>query len=257
MNGAFYIGATGLRSQQSALDVIANNIANINTPAFKRSEVRFSELVTPLTDSARTDLAAPDLASLMAGVSMTSSPRVFEQGDLRQTDKPLDIAISGDGLIELMGPAGQTMLWRGGSLKVNADGYLAAENGMPLKAMIAVPQGTTALTIERDGTVRAQGDGESPTREIGQIDLVQPRDMDELSGLGGGLFKPDPNAELVALTPGEDGGGVLIQGSIEASNVDLAQEMVTLLLLQRAYAANAQVIQAGDQLMGIANGLKR
>jgi len=257
MNGAFYVGATGLRSQQSALDVIANNIANINTPAFKRSEVRFSELVSPAGDPTGLAGITQDAAALMAGVQARTSSKVFTQGELRQTGKPLDLAIDGEGFIELLGPAGQTMLWRGGALKVDADGYIAAENGMPLRAMISVPDGATALSIDRDGKVRALVDGEASPIEIGQLDVVLAKDVSALTILDEGLYQAETAADVLSATPGEDGAGVLVQGSVETSNVQLSDEMITLLLMQRAYAANAQVVQAGDQLMAIANGLKR
>src|SRR5689334_7887113 len=143
MNGAFYVGATGLSAQQRALDVVANNIANINTPGYKRSHARFSELVSPL---ARPDDPSPDLAPTapgMLGVSVEASARDFAQGPLQVTGRPLDLAINGAGFIELAGPGGQTLLWRGGALQVNPDGFLAAANGMPLKAMIAAPAGAS------------------------------------------------------------------------------------------------------------------
>lgn len=254
MNGAFYIGATGLDAQQRALDVIANNIANINTPTFKRSQVRFSELVSPA--SAGDDLQPVSIAGL-SGVSISGSPKVFAQGDLRETGNPLDIAISGDGLLELLGPGGKSLLWRGGAMKVSADGFLAAGNGLPLKAMISVPLGTTALSISRQGVVTALIDGVESPREIGKIDLVLVKDMAGLSPLGEGLYETADPSNLMTVAPGEDGGGAVVQGSLEMSNVQLSDEMVMLLLMQRAYAANAQVVQAGDQLMAIANGLKR
>jgi flagellar basal-body rod protein FlgG len=255
MNGAFYIGVTGLGSQQRALDVIANNIANMNTPSFKRSEVRFSELVRG--GGAGGAAAGGDASAPMSGVTADANGRVFAQGDLRQTGKPLDLAISGDGFIELLGPGGQTMLWRGGTLSVNPDGYLSTADGTPLKAMISVPQGMTQIAIGRDGKVLGIADGDAGPAEIGQIDLVMARDPAGLAALDGGMFQAANEADLMIVAPGEEGSGALVQGSIENSNVQMSDEMVTMLLMQRAYAANAQVVQAGDQLMAIANQLKR
>lgn len=253
MNGVFYIGATGLHAQQRALDVVANNIANINTPGFKRSEVRFSELVAPRAEDLQSGL---DASSSPLGAMVQGSPRIFTQGDLKPTGRPMDIAIRGEGFLELLGPGGQTLLWRGGALSVGADGLLGA-NGMPLKAMISPPADATSISIGQDGLVRATVDGEAQSRELGQIDVVRPRDMDGLSGLDGGLYEVADEGDLTAMVPGEDGAGVLVQGALEASNVQLSDEMVTLLLMQRSYAANAQIVQAGDQLMAIANSLKR
>ena len=257
MNGAFYISATGLQSQQRALDVIANNIANINTPAFKRSQVRFAEILMSASPTSELDLAQHAGLESLAGVAVSDALRGFAQGDLRETGDPMNIAISGEGFIELLGPDGQSMLWRGGALKVNDDGYLAASNGLALKALISAPVGATAIAIDRAGTVRAVVDGEPQPVELGHIDLVLVKDMAGLSALDGGLYQAADAGGLLTTAPGEDGAGVLIQGSVEGSNVELAEEMVTLLLMQRAFAANAQVLQAGDQLMAIANGLRR
>src|SRR5689334_9345726 len=202
MNGAFYIGATGLEAQQRALDVVANNIANINTPSYKRSEVRFSELLAPREAQASADGLTTDALPSLAGVAVADSQRVFAQGDLKQTGEPLDLAIQGQGFIELMGPGGQTMLWRGGSLKVNADGYLAANNGLALKAMISVPLDATAITIDPDGKVHAVAGGQ--TADIGQIGLVLPKDISTLAGVGDGLYQTADNADVMDALPGED-----------------------------------------------------
>ncbi|MEO8113196.1 MAG: flagellar hook-basal body protein [Phenylobacterium sp.] len=257
MNGAFYIGATGLSAQQRALDVVANNIANLNTPGYKRTQARFAELVAPQANPLDPSASVGQATSAMLGVSADMSPRDFTQGPLTLTGRPMDLAIDGTGFIELVGPAGQTLLWRGGSLQVNNDGYLAAANGMPLKAMISPPAGTTALTIGQDGKVQATVGGEADPRSVGQIDLVQVKDLMSLSALDGGLFQPANDRDVTDSVPGEEGAGVLRQGAMEASNVQLTDEMVSLLLMQRAYSANAQVVQAGDELMSIANSLRR
>lgn len=256
MNGAFYIGATGLQSQQRALDVVANNIANINTPGFKRSEVRFAELVSAPSNDDR-GLAPSDSMNGMGGVAAMTSPRVFAQGEIKQTGKPLDIAINGEGFIELSGTNGTNLLWRGGGLIVSPDGYLAAANGMALKSTISVPLEATSLTISREGLVSAVVAGESGIKELGQLDIVRSKDLAGMVGMGDGLYQAGDPADLVTSLPGEEGAGVFQQGALESSNVQLSDEMVTLLLMQRAYAANAQVLQAGDQLMSIANGLRR
>ena len=258
MNGAFYIGATGLDTQQRALDIIANNIANLNTPAFKRSHAQFSQLmgvdVAPVSGG---DGVPSRAGPQFLGARLDAAPTDFSQGTLKQTGAPLDVAINGEGFIELMGPGGQSMLWRGGSLIVNPDGYLAAANGMPLQAMISVPRDAASVTIGADGKVTAMVGGSAEPLSIGQIDLVQDVDPATLTAMSGGLYTPAAEADLVSTAPGGDGAGVLAPGFIEASNVDLTNEMVTLLLLQRSYSANAQVVQAGDQLMAIANDLKR
>ena len=253
MNGAFYIGATGLRAEQRALDITANNIANLNTLGFKRSQARFSELVTQTSEI---EARGADRLEL-SGVSAGAVSRVFGQGELKVTGKALDIAIDGEGFIELLGPSGQGVVWRGGSLEVGDDGFLAGPDGMPLKAMISVPMGAQSLNIGADGKVLAQLDGDTSLTEIGQIDLVLIKNPAALSPLSEGVYALNEAAAGQLTAPGEEGAGLLVQGSVELSNVQLTDEMVALLVTQRAYAANAQVIQAGDQLMAIANNLKR
>lgn len=257
MNGVFYIGASGLEAQQRALDVIGNNIANINTPGYKRSQARFAEMVGVSTG--RTDQTAGGLDAMgaLSGVMSDASPRVFDQGELKQTGQAMDLAINGQGFIELLGSNGQDVLWRGGGLKVNADGYLATQDGLPLKATVAVPASATHLRIDADGRVMAQLDGQSEASEIGRIDLAMVKDTSALSMLGAGLYQTTAPEDVTTVAAGDEGSGVLVQGSIETSNVNLSDEMVAMLLTQRAYGANAQVVQAGDQLMSIANNLKR
>jgi flagellar basal-body rod protein FlgG len=256
MNGAFYIGATGLDAQQRALDVIANNIANINTPAFHRSTVRFSELMAVPRDGSDLPLAAADGSEGMSGVALTGTSHIWTGGDLRQTGAEMDVAIDGAGFLELIGPAGQILLSRGGTLKVNDDGYLAAADGSALKAQISVPREASQLAIHTDGSVWAAATDGS-VQQIGQIELALPANPDALIDRGGGLYEISDDADIVAAKPGLDGAGTLAQGKIEQANVNLSDEMVTLMLVQRAYAANAQVVQAGDQIMSIVNGLRR
>ena len=258
MSGAFQIAAVGLGAQQRALDTIANNISNVNTPAFKRSGVQFSEVLASQPDPAnlRADLGQSLVTT--AGVRAGTQFLVNEQGRLEQTGQAMDLAIEGQGFIELMGPDGQALLWRGGALKVGEDGMLvAAGTGLALKAGLTVPQDATALQIGADGIVRAvTGEGSEPV-EIGQIHLVKIDSPEGLERLDGGLYRVADSSRLSEAQPGEDGVGRLVQGAVERSTVELTSEMVQLMLVQRAYAANAQVVQAADQLMGLANGLRR
>lgn len=257
MNGAFYIGATGLHAQEHALDVVANNISNINTTAFKRSAVRFSDLVMPLRDDVGQAQRRFDRTGELAGVSVGATPRVWTQGDLKQTGRSLDLAIDGAGLVEVLGPSGRTLLWRGGQLKVNGDGYLATADGLPLRAMISVPRDATDVTIDREGVVAITTDGGDGSERIGQLELVLARDENDLVGAANGYYEAADGADLVSVAAGDEGGGVFVQRALEGANVELSDEMVTLLLMQRSFSANAQVVQAGDQLMSIVNGLRR
>ena len=257
MSAAFQIGAIGLDAQQKALETIANNISNVNTTAFKRSEIRFSEVLASkqTDDVVRSDLGAGEITS--AGVRTDASYLLNEQGRIDATGSATDLAIKGAGLIELMGPGGQTLLWRGGTLKVGSEGQLMTASGLELKAAISVPVDAKSIEIASDGVVRATtGDSAEPV-ELGQIMLVKVDDPSMIERLDGGLYRVIDDSRLSEAKPGEDGAGVLVQGSVERSTVELNQEMVQMLMVQRAYAANAQVVQAADQFMALANGLRR
>ncbi|OLL30859.1 hypothetical protein BTH42_14885 [Burkholderia sp. SRS-W-2-2016] len=257
MNNVFYIGAMGLNAQQTAVDVTANNIANMNTPAFKRGTVAFSELLTsaaaPLNRA-----TANETVSTAAGVAADPSPHVFTAAELRPTGSALDLAIRGDGFIELASDSGQATLWRGGVLHVGNDGYLTAPNGQPLKSMISVPRDASGITISATGQVQAVLANQTDPVDLGEIELVMPTDVRALQATGDGVYRiQDDGIALTRLRPGEDNAGTLAQGFSEASNVSLSDELVSLMLYQRAYASNARLVQAGDELMAIANGLKR
>jgi flagellar basal-body rod protein FlgG len=256
MNGAFYIGATGLDAQQTAVDIVANNITNMNTNAYKRASVSFSEmLVAPGTATRRDDAGAG-----LAGVSVTTSLRDFTPAELHPTGNAMDLAIRGQGFIPLArsGDTGHTTLWRGGTLHVDPDGYLASPDGTPLEAMISVPRDATSLTIQPTGEVQAQVPGQTDPLSIGQIELVTVDDPAQLLAAGNGTYTVDEGSTTLASNkPGDDGSATLAQGYGEASNVQLSDELVNMMVYQRAYAANARLVQVGDELMSIANGLKR
>lgn len=255
MNGAFYIGAVGLDAQQQALNVVANNIANINTTAFKRQAVQFASLVTAAArNNSDPQFVAPTAG---AGVAVGATPQIWTQGTLTQTGQPFDLAIQGEGFLQVMGASGSDLLWRGGTLAVNSDGYLTTSDGNVLKAMISVPRGASNLTIAPGGAVTAQINGSSQVRQIGQLEVALATDPSSLVNTGNGYYAASDAANALTVRPGEEGGGTFVQGSLETSNVQLTDEMTNLLLVQRAYGANAQVVQAGDQLMSIVNGLRR
>lgn len=255
MSDAFYIGAVGLETQQRALDGIANNIANINTPAFKRTELRFADVVATRTDPDPADEAR--LPDTLAGVMLDPQFMLNESGEIERTGRPMDLAIEGNGFLELMGPGGQTLLWRGGALRVNDDGLLATAHGLALRAGITVPADSTAIEIGSDGIVRATVPDSADPVELGRITLVRVDDPGSVDRLDGGLYRVRDGAAVVETPPGEDGAGLLVQGGIERSNVALTDEMVRLMLVQRAYAASAQIVQAADQMLAVANGLRR
>jgi flagellar basal-body rod protein FlgG len=256
MNGAFYVAATGLRSQEQAIEVAANNITNWNTPGYKRVRAHFSDLVvTPATANMTQDAKASATASLGGGVRIDQIGRDMRTGELRETGNALDLAVDGKGFIEVLDASGEVFLWRGGQLKIDADGHLATHEGHVLKSILQIPDETSALSIDRTGVVSGLVGGKA--QQIGRIDLAVARDESSLEAIGGGLYRSTRPEELVNATPGEDGAGALAQGFEEGSNVQLAEEMIALMLTQRAFAANSQVVQAADQLMSISNNIRR
>lgn len=256
MNNVFYIGATGLNAQQTAVDTTANNIANMHTPAFKRSEVAFSELLTAAPLSLKRGYVG-DTTSAAAGVAANPTPHVFTPGELHPTGNALDLAIRGEGFIELASESGQTLLWRGGTLHAGSDGYLAGPNGQRLKAMISVPRDASSITIGNNGQVQAVVPSQTDAIDLGAIELLMPADTRTLESVGSGVYRVLDDEQVSRIRPGEDNAGLFAQGFSEGANVSLSDELVGLMLYQRAYAASARLVQVGDELMSIANGLKR
>jgi flagellar basal-body rod protein FlgG len=262
LNGIFHIGTTGLRAQQTAVDITSNNLANVNTSGFKKSAVSFADLVGNVGETNLGEVGsliqAERAASQLLGVAVGSNNRVLSQGEIKKTDNPLNLAIRGAGFFEVLGPGGKSYLWRGGSVRVNEEGYLSAANGMVLKPLISVPQGATNLTIKADGKVAVNLAGRPDQIDVGQIELSQPNDLRLITPAGDGLWALNEDArDVTRALPGEESLGTVEQGALETSNVSLTEELVNLLLFQRAFAANAKVIQAGDEIMSLVNNLKR
>lgn len=253
MNSVFEIAASGLSAQQRALDVTANNVTNINTTAFKRADVRYEDVAV----QAALARQGGGVAVAVGGVAVRAQDELDVQGEIEVSGRALDLALDGPGFVELMGPGGRTLLWRGGQLEVTRDGFLGAANGLPLMAMIAVPPDATDIDIARDGTVSARIVGTGDVVVLGTIEIAMPDAMASLERMGGGLYRMSETADVRRAGAGEDGAATLVQGALERSNVNLNAEMIQMLIIQRAYAANAQLVQAADQMMGIANNLRR
>ena len=262
MLDSLYIGATGMQAQQAHVDAIANNLANVNTPAFKKGRVTFAELVVagphlalpgtgteggPLVEGARG-----------AGVQLSAAARVFETGDMKKTDSPLDVAIVGDGFLEVTLADGSRAYTRGGTLKVNADGQLATQSGHALKPGITIPPKAESIVIHGSGRVEVRVSGQSSPVDAGQLELVRFANPQGLQALGSGTYRSaEASGEAIAGRAGEDGMGAVVQGMLEASNVKLVDEMVHLMVAQRAYEASVKVVQAADEMLGMINGLRR
>lgn len=265
MFDALSIGATGMQAQQLNVETIANNLANVNTVGFKKGRVGFADLMvrdglSPVAPSAE-ELRAGALAGstrLGAGVAVASLVKVFDVGELKQTDSPLDVAIRGDGFLEVTLPDGTSAFTRAGTLKVNKDGLLANAAGYPLKPAIQVPENAEAIVIGRDGRVQVRLPNQTNPVELGQLELVRFNGSGLLTALGENLYSASAaSGDPVAVRPGEDGAGTLAQGYLESSNVKMVDEMVNLMLAQRAYEASVKVVQAADEMLGLVNNLRK
>lgn len=266
MIDALYIGATGMQAQQLNVDTIANNMVNLNTSGFKRGRVGFSDMVVAGAQ-ARQEIGVVDQGAGIfaqgsdrrgAGVGVGSLSKLFDLGDIKKTDMPLDIAIQGDGFLAVSMPDGSRAYTRGGSLKVNAEGLLATQAGYPLSPGIAIPENVRSISITVDGKVMLSVAGQPLPVEAGSIDMARFSNAGGLVAQGDNFYlASQASGEAISARPGEDGLGLLQQGFLEGSNVKMVDEMVSLMVAQRAYEASVKVVQASDEMLGMINNLRR
>jgi flagellar basal-body rod protein FlgG len=257
MNDAFYVAATGMAAQQMQVDATSNNLTNVTTPGYKKSRVVFQDLVyRALTQASGTE--GNDPVAMGSGVMASAAGKDFTAGDLRKTDGTMDLAVRGNGFLEVVMPDGTSAYTRGGTLKVNKDGLLADNGGHAFKANITVPSDAKNLSIGADGRVTATvGSNKQPT-ELGRLELVDFSQSGGLSPVGDGLYaSSERSGDPIAVKSGSDGAGTLAQGYLENSNVSLIDEMMNLMLAQRSYSMSAKVVQACDEMAQLVNQLRR
>jgi len=259
---SLHTAATGMEAQQLNMDVIANNLANVNTTGFKGSRVDFQDL---LYQTIRTAGAAqaqgvqvPTGIQVGLGTRAASVQKLFSQGDFQQTGNDLDILIEGNGFFQVMLPSGSLGYTRDGSFKPDGQGRLVTSDGYPVQPEISIPTGTKEISIGEDGTVSATLGGQTAPQELGQIQIVNFTNPAGLESLGRNVFaQTEASGEPVPGTPGQDSLGTLAQGFVEMSNVKVVEEMVNMILAQRAYEVNSKSIQTADEMLNIANNLRR
>jgi flagellar basal-body rod protein FlgG len=259
MLDSLYIGATGLRAQQLNVDTISNNLANINTPGFKKSRLSFDDVVqrelmrgTGVQDQAR------NVMRMGSGVDVTGVKQVFSMGELKKTDDPFNVAIKGAGFMEVLMADGTPAYSRIGRLTVSEDGLLSTTDGHALSSAIRMPTDAKGLEIGKGGVVKATYGPNREPEEIGAIELVQFTNPEAMEALGQGLYRANDAAGMSTRShPGDEDAGELAQGYLESSNVALVDEMVNLMVAQRAYEVSAKVIQASDEMLAISNSLRR
>lgn len=260
MQRSLFTGATGMKGQQLSLDVLANNLANVNTTAFKRSRVDFQDLLyqtlrAPGAVSAQ-GFEIPSGIQLGNGVGVSSVTKIFQQGSFIATSNSLDIAVEGDGFFQITLPDGEIAYTRDGSFKMNRDGILVTSDGFPLEPEITIPDDAIAITIGSDGTVSATL-SDSTVDELGQIELARFINPAGLFSYGRNLYlESESSGDPILSVPGEEGAGTLRQGFLEGSNVSVVDEIVQLIVTQRAYEVNSSVIRTSDEMLQTANNLR-
>jgi len=257
---ALYSAAAGMEAQQSNLDVISNNLANVSTTGFKRSKTEFEDLLYQTTRAPGAEEGAgnqlPTGIQIGHGSRLVATSRVFTTGELSQTGEQLDVAINGDGFFEVQMPDGTTAYTRAGSLKTASDGHITTSDGLPvIGGFQPVPAGTTNITIAPSGDVTYTTPTGATTFTVQLTRFINP---DGLEALGRNLYKQTPASGSPEMgTPGANGFGQLSQGYLEMSNVSVVQEMVNLIMAQRAYEVNSKAVQAADEMLQQGNNLKR
>jgi flagellar basal-body rod protein FlgG len=252
---SLWIARTGLDAQQTQLDVISNNLANVSTNGYKRSRAVFEDLLyqtlrQPGAQSSQ-QTQIPAGLQLGTGVRPVSTAHVFTQGNLQKTDNSLDIAVQGDGFFQILLPDGTTGYTRDGSFQKDNQGQIVTSNGYPLQPNITIPANALSLSIGTDGTVTVTQPGSAAATQIGSIQLATFINPAGLQSIGQNMFletaasgTPTPN------TPGTNGAGLVNQGYVETSNVNVAEELVTMIQTQRAYELNSKVVSTSDAMLG-------
>jgi flagellar basal-body rod protein FlgG len=258
MNGALWTAKTGLDAQQTRMQVISNNLANTNTTGFKRDRAVFQDLLyqtmrQPGAQSSQ-NTQLPSGLSVGTGVRVVSTEKLFIQGNLTRTDDALDLAIQGRGFFEVLKPDGGLAYTRDGSFQLDSQGQFVNASGYVLQPNITVPANTESITIGEDGTVTAQLPGSSAVTQVGAVTLTDFMNPAGLQAIGGNLFNETAaSGAPIQGTPGIGGLGTLTQGSVETSNVNIVEELVSMIETQRAYEISSKAISTTDGMLQYIN----
>ncbi|MBA34870.1 MAG: flagellar basal-body rod protein FlgG [Oleispira sp.] len=254
MHSALWVSKSGLEAQDLALTVVSNNLANVSTTGFKKDRPVFEDLLYQIQRqpgaNSSADTRLPSGLQVGTGVRTAGTQKVFTTGSLQLTDQPLDMAVNGRGFFQIQMPDGTTSYTRDGTFHINAEGTVVNVNGYVLQPQIDIPELTNQLTISKDGIVQATLFGDPTPQELGQLDLVDFINPAGLESTGGNLYKETaasgaPNVGIAA----NDGFGTIEQGALENSNVEVVEELVKMITVQRAYEMNSKVVSAADQML--------
>jgi len=262
MQRSLFIAATGMEAQRLSIDVISNNLANVNTTGFKKSRADFQELIyqgiREAGASSAEGVELPTGIQVGLGVQPAAVQKMFQQGDFVSTGNNLDLVIEGQGFFQIAKPDGEIAYTRSGALKLNSEGNIVNSDGYALEPAITIPPNALQITITPDGTVSVMEAGSPAPTQVGQIELAQFINPGGLNALGKNLFSPTASSgEATTGNPGADGLGNINQGFLELSNVNVVEEMVNMIVSQRAYELNSKVVQTSDEMLATANNLRR
>jgi flagellar basal-body rod protein FlgG len=259
---AMRTAAAGMTAQQMNIDVIANNLANVNTTGFKRSKIEFQDVLYQKIRSAGTESAAGSTVPIDLEVGYGTRPvatqRYFSMGQLQITGNPLDVAIEGNGFFQVQLPDGTTAYTRDGSFKLSADGQVVTSDGFFLQPNITIPADATDISVSADGIISVTVPGSAQPQELGQLEMAKFINPEGLGAIGHNLFLASvASGQPVLGNPSVEGFGRINQGALELSNVEIVDEMVNMIVAQRAYEINSKAIQTSEEMTQIANNLKR
>jgi len=261
---ALYTSATGMKAQEMTIDNTANNLANVNTNGFKRSQIDFADLLYfTLKDpgsSTTESQTSPVGLQLGSGVRPVGTTKLFTQGSVEQTGNPLDIAIQGDGFLKVLLPDGEARYTRDGALRLNNQNQLVSIDGLQLADAVSIPEDVipSSIRIGSNGTITGRIPGSTSAVPIGDIQLYRFPNPAGLSSEGGNLYAAtDASGDEQTAVPGTQGAGTILQSFLERSNVEVVTELISLITAQRAYEVNSRAIRAGDEMLSTTNDIVR
>ncbi|MEE8483778.1 MAG: flagellar basal-body rod protein FlgG [Nitrospinota bacterium] len=259
---SLFTATTGMSAMQQNIDVIANNLANVNTQGFKRSRAEFQDLLyrtlkMPGT-ATPTGNQVPTGIQIGMGSKLSAVTKLLTQGDMLQTENQLDIAIQGRGFFQIQQPDGSVAYTRAGTFRSDSSGMLVNSDGLPLEPAITIPEDATSISIAENGEVSVMQAGSTTPNILGTIEIASFINPAGLLAMGSGLYtETDASGTANAGIPGENELGVLLQGYIESSNVNVVEELTGMIMAQRAYELNSKAITTADEMLQTANGTKR
>ncbi len=249
-SAALFTAVTGSTAQQARIDVIANNLANLGTVGFKRMRAQFEDLLYEIVQQPSAEGGSTTGLQFGRGTRLIATEQVHTAGALRQTSEPLDLAIEGDGLFGVRQINGDIAYTRNGSFTLDPNGNLVNSSGLLLDPPITLPSDTLTITITQDGRVRVTQPGSTSQTEVGQLQLYRFSNPSGLQAIGHNLLiETEASGPPTTGTPGLDAFGTLAQGALEESNVSIAEELVNMILAQRAFEANTRVISTADEML--------